>query len=69
MAKHCIINNVLQIQALPKLQLLEIINFGDCLLKCGGASAIANALKNGHERLKVCLLFMEITSVLILSIS
>ena len=39
---------------LPKLQDLEVINFGDCLVRTGGAKALADALKEGHKKLKVC---------------
>ncbi|XP_018022102.1 ran GTPase-activating protein 1 [Hyalella azteca] len=37
---------------LPKMQALEVINFGDCLLKTSGASALAVALMPGHMKLK-----------------
>ena len=42
------------LQVLPKLQDLEVINFGDCLLRTGGAKAIAEALKEGQAKLTVC---------------
>nr|KAG5692184.1 hypothetical protein BaRGS_008730 [Batillaria attramentaria] len=37
---------------LPQLQALEVINFGDCLLKTEGALALAKALKLGQKKLK-----------------
>jgi len=40
-------------QVLPKLQNLEVINFGDCLVKTDGAKILATALKDGHKKLKV----------------
>ena len=40
-------------QALPHLQKLEVINFSDCLMKTEGATAIADALDEGHVNLKV----------------
>ncbi len=55
MAPH---SNVLvsYIQALPSMQQLEVLNFGDCLLRTGGAQLIAEALREGHTNLKVKLL-------------
>ena len=38
---------------MPKLQNLEVINFGDCLVKTDGAKILATALKDGHKKLKV----------------
>ncbi|XP_035825246.1 ran GTPase-activating protein 1 [Aplysia californica] len=43
-------------QALPKLTQLEIINFGDCLVRTDGARAIANVLNQGHKQLKELIL-------------
>lgn len=40
-------------QVLPKLQNLEVINCGDCLVRTEGAIAISEALKEGHQKLKV----------------
>lgn len=40
-------------QVLPKLQNLEVINYGDCLVRTEGAIAITEALKEGHQKLKV----------------
>lgn len=40
-------------QVLPKLQNLEVINYGDCLVRTEGAIAITEALKEGHLKLKV----------------
>lgn len=41
------------LQALPNLQKLEVLNFGDCLLRTKGAEAIADAIKDSHASLKV----------------
>lgn len=38
---------------LPSLQELRSINFGDCLIRPGGASAIAAAIRDGHKKLEV----------------
>lgn len=38
---------------MEKLQELEVINLGDCLLKTEGALAIADALREGHLKLRV----------------
>lgn len=40
-------------QVLPKLQNLEVINYGDCLVRTEGAIAITEALKERHQKLKV----------------
>lgn len=40
-------------QVLPKLQNLEVINYGDCLVRTEGAIAITEALKEGYQKLKV----------------
>lgn len=40
-------------EVLPDLQDLRVINFGDCLVRSGGARAIAEALKDGHRQLEV----------------
>jgi len=45
--------NVLSLKAIPSLQDLEVINFEDCLMRTGGAKALANVLKNSHKKLKV----------------
>lgn len=42
-------------KVLPNLQQLRVINFGDCLVRPGGAKAIAEAIKDGHPLLQVCL--------------
>ena len=41
------------IQVLPKLQNLEVINFGDCLVRSEGAKVIARSLTDGHKKLRV----------------
>ncbi len=38
---------------LPKLQNLRTINFGDCLVRPDGARAIAKAITDSHQNLKV----------------
>lgn len=38
---------------LPMMQNLEVINFGDCLIKTAGAKMIAKALTSGHKNLRV----------------
>ena len=38
--------------AIKKLDKLEVLNLGDCLLKFGGAKLICNALKGRHPNLK-----------------
>ena len=38
---------------LPTLQDLRSINFGDCLIRPGGARAIAAAIQDGHRLLEV----------------
>lgn len=43
-------------QVLPKLQNLEVINFGDCLIRTEGAKVIANAISESHEKLRVSVL-------------
>ncbi|KAK7476958.1 hypothetical protein BaRGS_00031817 [Batillaria attramentaria] len=43
-------------KVLPQLQALEVINFGDCLLKTEGALALAKALKLGQKKLKELIL-------------
>lgn len=48
-------------QVLPKLQNLEVINYGDCLVRTEGAIAITEALKEGHQKLKV---IVHVTKVL-----
>lgn len=40
-------------EALPHLQKLRVINFGDCLVRSEGAHAIAKAIKEGHQLLEV----------------
>lgn len=40
-------------EKLPMMQNLEIIDFGDCLMKTAGAKYIANALEDGHTKLQV----------------
>lgn len=50
-------------KALPNLQSLKEINFGDCLLKTKGALLLAEGLKEGHKNLEVLILDSnEITS-------
>ena len=46
--------SVAMAEVLPNLQQLRVINFGDCLVRPGGAKAIAEAIKNGHPLLQVC---------------
>ena len=41
------------LQSLPKLQNLEVVNFGDCLVRTEGAKALAMSLKDGHQNLTV----------------
>ncbi|XP_076446454.1 ran GTPase-activating protein 1-like isoform X2 [Babylonia areolata] len=43
-------------QVLPKLPDLEQINFGDCLVRTGGAKALAQALRDGQHKLKELIL-------------
>lgn len=38
---------------LPSLEKLRVINFGDCLVRPEGAQAIADAIRDGHQRLEV----------------
>lgn len=38
---------------IPSLQELEVINFGECLVRSKGAVAIAEAIKDGHPLLRV----------------
>ncbi len=45
--------SVAMAEVLPSLQQLRVINFGDCLVKSGGAQAIAQAIKDGHKLLQV----------------
>lgn len=40
-------------QVLSQLQNLEVINFGDCLVRTEGAKAIAEVLTRGHKNLVV----------------
>ena len=40
-------------EALPNLQKLRVINFGDCLVRQDGGRAIAEAIKDGHQLLEV----------------
>lgn len=40
-------------QALPKLEELEVLNFGDCLVRTDGAKSLAKALEEKHLKLKV----------------
>ena len=47
--------SVAMAEVLPNLQQLRVINFGDCLVRPGGAKAISEAIKDGHPLLKVCL--------------
>ena len=44
---------LLELQALPRLQQLEMINFDDCLLRTAGAKAIAKSLSVATTQLKV----------------
>ncbi|XP_076446452.1 ran GTPase-activating protein 1-like [Babylonia areolata] len=43
-------------KVLPKLPDLEQINFGDCLVRTGGAKALAQALRDGQHKLKELIL-------------
>ena len=38
---------------LPAMQNLEVINFGDCLLKSSGATALAKSFAEKHVKLRV----------------
>ena len=38
---------------LPDLQKLQVINFGECLVRSEGAIALATALMDGHPLLEV----------------
>lgn len=40
-------------EVLPNLQELRTLNLGDCLVRDGGATAIAEAIKDGHKLLQV----------------
>ena len=46
-------HSVLYLQALPKLQKLKVINFGDCLVRNNGAKALATAIRDGQIDLEV----------------
>lgn len=47
-------------QTLKKLRQVEVINFGDCLVRSKGAIAIAEAVKEGLHKLKVlAILFLD----------
>lgn len=41
-------------QTLKILRQVELINFGDCLVRSRGAVAIAEAVRGGLPKLKVC---------------
>lgn len=43
----------LALQTLKALRQIEVINFGDCLVRSKGAVAIADAVKEGLHKLKV----------------
>lgn len=43
------------LQTLKTLRQVEVINFGDCLVRSKGAVAIADAVKEGLHKLKVLL--------------
>ena len=45
--------SVAMAEVLPNLQQLRVINFGDCLVRPGGAVAISDAIKDGHQLLQV----------------
>ena len=47
------VTSLYNLQALPNLQNLEVLNFGDCLVRTKGAEAIADAIKDSHTNLKV----------------
>ena len=47
------VGSVAMAEVLPNLQKLRVINFGDCLVRPGGALAIAAAIKDGHKQLQV----------------
>ena len=40
-------------EVLPSLQEVRVLNFGECLVRSGGATAIAEAIKDGHKLLEV----------------
>ena len=46
--------SVAMAEVLPGLQEVRILNFGECLVRSGGATAIAEAIKDGHKLLEVC---------------
>lgn len=48
--------SVAMAEVLPNLQQLRVINFGDCLVRPGGAVAISDAIKDGHHLLEVLLI-------------
>lgn len=43
-------------EKLPTMQNLEVIDFGDCLLKTAGAKYVADALEENHTKLQVGLI-------------
>lgn len=45
-------------EKLPMMQNLEVIDFGDCLMKTAGAKYIANALADNHTKLQVSTPFL-----------
>lgn len=51
----CPLSNLccLALQTLKALRQIEVINFGDCLVRSKGAVAIADAVKEGLHKLKV----------------
>lgn len=50
---NCFSTPVLVIQALRHLRNVQVINFGDCLVRCEGAIALAAVLREGLPILKV----------------
>lgn len=51
-------------EVLPSLQELRTVNLGDCLVRNDGATAIAEAIKDGHKLLQVsCLLALNTYSM------
>lgn len=45
-------------EKLTMMQNLEVIDFGDCLMKTKGATYIAEALADGHTKLQVSSFFI-----------
>ena len=48
----CVITHFYFLQVLPSLKSLEVVNFGDCLIKTKGAKALAECLRSALNNLK-----------------